>query len=94
MLEQVGLHINIARIRQMEQYFDEVLNVLDVNSELVYQDANVQKMMQVLTEYMDSGQWLQDYECDERGELPRDLKRGVLSQDGLYNLLCDVRQWM
>ena len=28
-----------------------------------------------------------DYEADERGELPPDLKRGVLSQDALYNLL-------
>ena len=28
-----------------------------------------------------------DYEADERGELPPDLKRGVLSQDALYDLL-------
>jgi hypothetical protein len=27
------------------------------------------------------------YEADERGELPPDLKRGVLSQDALYDLL-------
>lgn len=42
-----------------------------------------------LISYYDSGLWLQDYEADERGELPVDLKRGVLSQDGLYQLLCD-----
>jgi len=36
---------------------------------------------------MDSGQWLADYELDEAGGLPPDLKRGVLSEDGLYNLL-------
>lgn len=29
----------------------------------------------------------EDYEADERGELPPDMKRGVLSQDALYNLL-------
>ena len=29
----------------------------------------------------------EDYEADERGELPPDLKRGVLSQDALYDLL-------
>ena len=43
-----------------------------------------------LKEYMDSGLWLSDYEADERGELPPELKRGVLSQDGLYELLQDV----
>ena len=26
-------------------------------------------------------------EADEKGELPTDLKRGVLSEDGLWNLL-------
>ena len=40
-----------------------------------------------LIDYYESGQWLKDYEADERGELPRNLKRGVLSQDGLWNLL-------
>lgn len=43
-----------------------------------------------LKEYYESGLWLSDYEADERGELPADLKRGVLSQDGLYNLLNDI----
>ncbi len=42
---------------------------------------------QALLGYYESGQWLADYEADERGDLPRDLKRGVLSQDGLWNLL-------
>ena len=41
---------------------------------------------------MDSGQWLRDYEADERGELPVGLKRGVLSQDALYDLLTSVRE--
>lgn len=40
-----------------------------------------------LEAYYSSGQWLEDYEADERGELPPDLKRGVLSQDALYDLL-------
>ena len=42
---------------------------------------------QALIDYYESGQWLKDYEADERGELPRNLKRGVLSQDGLWELL-------
>ena len=45
--------------------------------------------MRVLTAYYVSGQWLRDYELDEAGRLPPDLKRGVLSEDGLWNLLND-----
>ena len=44
----------------------------------------------LLKEYLDSGQWRLDYEADEAGEIPSDLKRGVLSEDGLYNLLTDL----
>ena len=40
-----------------------------------------------LEEYYTSGEWREDYEADEAGLLPPDLKRGVLSQDGVYNLL-------
>ena len=40
-------------------------------------------------DYYTSGLWRDDYEADERGELPPDLKRGVLSQDALYNLLSE-----
>ena len=31
--------------------------------------------------------WKEDYAADEAGMLPADLRRGVLSQDGIYNLL-------
>ena len=51
----------------------------------------VRKDIATLREYEESGLWLQDYEADERGELPRDLKRGVLSQDGLDELFEDAR---
>lgn len=51
------------------------------NMEEIYD--RVRKDIATLKEYEESGLWLQDYEADERGELPRDLKRGVLSQDGL-----------
>lgn len=80
----------ITRVRQMEQYMDEVAEVLKSNPAQVIENEDLIKKIEILTNYMDSGQWLADYEADERGELPRDLKRGVLSQDGLYNLICDV----
>ena len=88
--EMVELQDVIARIQQMEQYFDEVLQALDTNPEAIYEDTDFQHMLEMLSEYMDSRQWMLDYECDERGELPENLKRGVLSQDALYDLLCGI----
>ncbi len=45
-----------------------------------------------LDEYMDSGQWLEDYEADERGEIDKELPRGVLSQDALYDTLQELQE--
>ena len=63
----------IERITYMEALFDRALETRIISAEL--------------RDYYSGGQWLRDYEADERGELPEDLKRGVLSQDGLWNLL-------
>ncbi|MBR4815466.1 MAG: DUF4298 domain-containing protein, partial [Paludibacteraceae bacterium] len=36
--------------------------------------------------------WRADFEADEKGKLPADLKRGVLSEDGLWDLLEEYQQ--
>lgn len=82
---------NIIRIQKMEQYFDEVTEAVNSNPNLIQNDVKIQEKLQELIDYYESDLWLQDYECDERGELPNDLKRGILSEDGLYNLLCEVK---
>ena len=48
--------------------------------------------LRILEAYYTSGAWREDYEADERGELPSDLKRGILSQDALYDLLEDGKR--
>ena len=40
-----------------------------------------------LEAYYTSPKWRKDFEADEAGKLPKDLKRGVLSEDGIWNLL-------
>lgn len=83
----------IKRIKRMEKYFDAVTSLLN-NAVDIKKSKRAQKKIAVLVEYMDSGLWLEDYKCDERSELPRELKRGVLSEDGLYNLLTDIKKEM
>ncbi|MBQ8634301.1 MAG: DUF4298 domain-containing protein [Lachnospiraceae bacterium] len=89
MAEKISI---INRIQQMEQYMDEVSEALRISPNKVKEDRMLCEKIKLLTNYMASGQWLADYEADERGELPADLKRGVLSQDALYNLLCEVKE--
>lgn len=69
----------IERVEKHERLFDEA------------SVSHAQEKLRLLDAYYTSGQWREDYEADERGELPPDLKRGVLSQNALYDLLEDVK---
>ena len=66
----------IERITHMEALFDRALEERVIPRELM--------------DYYFGGQWLLDYQSDERGELPKDLKRGVLSEDGVWNLIAEL----
>ena len=76
------LNRTVSRIRSMEEVFDTLLAA-----------ARGEKpdpvLLARLLEYYQNGQWLRDYELDELGLLPQDLKRGVLSQDGVFHYLLD-----
>ena len=80
----------IERISMMEDRYDEVTRVLAGLEEAVGEYEDFKDELEVLRDYMDSGNWKEDYEADEAGQLPSDLKRGVLSEDGLYDLLHDA----
>ena len=69
----------IERVERYERLFDEAATSHDAEK------------IALLDAYYTSGEWREDYEADEGGELPPDLKRGVLSQDALYDLLEDVK---
>ncbi|MBQ6371847.1 MAG: DUF4298 domain-containing protein, partial [Oscillospiraceae bacterium] len=47
---------------------------------------------QSLSGYYGSEEWKEDLADDAAGLLPPDLKRGVLSEDGIYNALEDFKE--
>jgi len=78
---------SIDRIRKMEAIFDKL--TVDIRED---PPKINKKMLQILIDYYDNGEWMHDYELDEAGLLPSDLKRGVLSEDGVYNLLSSISE--
>ena len=80
------------RIRRMESLFDGLLHALSEDPTTLGTDPMLAAMLAELTAYYESPLWLSDYRADEQGLLPPDLKRGVLSQDGVYNLLSNIRE--
>ena len=45
-----------------------------------------------LDSYYGSEEWRKDFADDEAGLLPEGLRRGVLSEDGIWNLLTNYRE--
>lgn len=80
----------IRRIRDMEAKMDEARAVLERFSAAASAYAQIQDAMAELEDYY-AGDWMKDYEADEAGKLPADLKRGILSEDALFDLLEDNR---
>ena len=77
----------INRIICMEQCFDVLQMAAEKNLEQIKQNESLQTQLEMLIQYYEGGQWMEDYKLDEKGLLPKDLKRGILSEDGIYNFL-------
>ena len=77
----------IERIRQMEEILDQATQKLDAVEESIAALEAYQSEIQKLTAYYTGEEWKTDFALDEAGKLPADLKRGVLSEDGIYNVL-------
>lgn len=77
----------VARIQAMEARYDHVLAALDEFERAEARLAGLSDDIAALREYYESGKWRKDFEADEKGLVPRNLKRGVLSEDGLWDLL-------
>ena len=80
----------IERITYMEQILDEAAEAVSSLSEALEKYSAVQDKLQELTAYYSSEQWRQDFDDDSAGKIPQDLKRSVLSEDAVYNLLADI----
>lgn len=80
------------RITHMEALFDKSEEVIRRLETALEDFAALQPAIAELEAYYTSSQWRKDFEADEAGKLPKDLKRGVLSEDGIWNLLGDYQR--
>lgn len=77
----------LRRVEKMEQAMDALSAAAEELERALESWEAARDALRTLSEYIDGGLWREDFEADEAGELPADLKRGVLSEDGLYDLL-------
>ena len=80
------------RIRQMEQRLERSAAAVMALSAALDRYEEVKEDISALEAYYGSETWKQDFADDEARLLPPSLKRGVLSEDGIWNLLTDARE--
>ena len=77
----------IARIKRMEDILDKSSRAVQDLKQALDRYAALTEDIRELEQYYTDGQWQKDYADDEAGRLPKDLKRGVLSEDAVYDFL-------
>ena len=75
------------RICKMEEIYQKAAAMLADLEAALDGCERLQAELRELDAYYSSPQWLEDLDRDRAGQLPADLKRGVLSEDGIYLLL-------
>ena len=79
----------IERITHMENILNAAKEALSALEKALDRYDAVREGLAELEAYYSGRLWMQDFEDDRAGKIPRDLRRGVLSEDAVYNLLTD-----
>lgn len=82
----------VERIQYYESILEEAEAVICKLNETLENYHNLQEKIKELESYYGSPLWMKDFKDDEGGKFPKDLKRGVLSEDGVHNVLSDNRR--
>ncbi len=78
------------RVIRMEEIFNRGRLAVDnlLSAAQTYDDQA--GALRELEAYYTSPQWLADRDADRDGLLPPDLRRGILSEDAVFDLLTDI----
>lgn len=79
----------IERITYMENILNEAAAAAADLDRALDRWTAVQERLAELETYYSGGEWMRDFDDDSAGKIPKDLRRGVLSEDAVYDLLTD-----
>lgn len=79
------------RVKKMEKILNRQLYLTDQLTTLLTEVEDSQDDFNALLTYYQSQTYMEDLSLEEKGHF-NDLPRGILSEDGIYNLLFDRRE--
>ncbi len=82
----------IERIKTMEAHLNKATAALKALNEALDLYTESLDSIEILDDYLCSDEWTQDFNDSESGKLPKDLNCGVLSEDGIWNVVDTSRE--
>lgn len=79
----------IERIKHMEQNLNDAIKAIGDLQSALNQYIDCSEQIEEVSAYYGSKEWFQDFEDDRKDKIPKDLNRGVLSEDGIHSMLID-----
>lgn len=81
----------LTKISEMEQILNDANSLINKMEQIQQEWTAMFSKLKTLENYY-AEEWQDDYNADERGEIPSEMIRGVLSEDAVYNLLIAHRE--
>ncbi|MDO5027718.1 MAG: DUF4298 domain-containing protein [Bacillota bacterium] len=79
--------MNVEKIKEMEEILDRHQDLINQLDQLLFVYEQGQEDYDKLRDYYFSQEYLDDFEEIDKNGIPAGLKCGVLSEDGIYNLI-------
>lgn len=77
----------LTRVCEMQARYDELTRVLAGLDEAISEYKNFKPDLEILRDYLNSDQLKADIGIEDISIIPGEIKRGVLSEEGLLSLL-------
>ncbi len=84
---KTAAELRIVRVTEMETRLNRAAEAVIALESALEKYSAVREDFVVLERYLASTQWKRDFAASETGKLPPALPHGVLSEDGIYNIL-------
>lgn len=82
----------IERINKYEYILNNSNQIIKNLEKTINDLNNIQSDIKSLNDYYGSNEWYKDIDDDKLGLLPKDINKGILSEDAIYNLLMNNKE--
>ena len=82
----------IERFKTMGEHLNKSTAAVKALNDALDLYTEAQESLEIIDDYLVSDEWEKDFADSEAGRLPSDLKCGVLSEDGIWDVLDTSRE--